>query len=106
MASSVIALNRAVDRFVRRRRSEVKADVVRTVRLRCPVDTGQLRRTIRRGRGDVLVTVTDKVWFYNELGVNNPGNYLNRFWLTRALRLALGRHGIAIGKLLPLGAAR
>ena len=94
MATRGQRAQRRMIRFMRRRRSEIGREMRQSVRRNCPVDTGHLKSTITSVGGDELFRVTDKVWLFNELGVNMPGNLLNIDWLSSAIRRTCYYNGI------------
>ena len=90
----------AVVRLASKERNRLRIGLLSTIRGAAPVDTGRLRRNIRAGRGDVLVTINGAevpYWYYNEIGVPHPGNRANRGWLSNAVDRFVSRNARAVG---------
>lgn len=79
-------IRRGIVRSLSRERNRLRLGLLSTIRGAAPVDTGELRASIRAGSGETLVTVDAPHWYWNEIGVPHPGNKRNRGWLSNAVR--------------------
>ena len=93
MPSNRVRIRKAVARAVDRKSRRLRIGLLSAVRAAAPVDTGELRGSIRAGRGDVLLEVSAPHWFYTNRGYPPAGNARNRGWLENAINRVVRANG-------------
>ena len=93
MPSNRVRIRKAIVRRIDRKANRLRIGLLSAIRAAAPVDTGELRGSIRAGRGEVLVEVNAPHWFYTNRGHPPSGNARNRGWLENAINRVVRANG-------------